>query len=173
MSFNFFSSRWYNFMTSWKYWDSTSAGNDSEIFSNNNIQLKMHSHLFTLIVLLQFMHVTILSPGTVAAGLSHLSFMHTASTVRSVPTYSGQYILGFNLIFISCSWSICFLITSSDKIGMSSISSDTTAVVVGVVDNFLLKKSPDLSCEICTFYFFKWLCQFPPYCYAYVTGVFK
>ena len=59
--------------SSWKYWDVTSAGNDSEIFSNNKTQLKMHSHFFTLMVLLQFIHVTILSPDTVAAGLPHLS----------------------------------------------------------------------------------------------------
>ena len=128
MSFNFFSSRWYNFMTSsWNHWDATSAGNDSEIFSNNNTQLKMHSHFFTLIVLLQFMHVTILSPGTMGTGLPHLSFVHAASTVRLLPTNSGQHIFGFNLIFISSSCSIYFLITSSDKIGISSISSDTIA----------------------------------------------
>ena len=102
MSFNFFSSQWYNFMiSSWKYWDTTSAGNDSEIFSNNNTQLKMHSHVFTFIVLLQFMHVTNLPPGTVATGLPHLSFVHAASTVRLVPTNSGKHIFGFKLIFIS------------------------------------------------------------------------
>ena len=44
------------------------------------------------------------------------------------------------LIFISSSWSLHFLITSSDKIGISSISSNTIAVVVGVVNNFLPKK---------------------------------
>ena len=140
MSCNFFSSHWYKFMTSWKYWDATSAGNYSKIFSNNNTQLKMHSHLFTVIVLLQFMHVTILSPGTVATGLQHLSSVHAASTVRLVPANSGQHIFGFNLTFISSSWSLYFLITSSDKIGISCISSDTIAVVVGVVDNFLPKK---------------------------------
>ena len=63
----------------------------------------MHSHFFTLTVLLQFMHVTILSPGTVATGLPHLSFVHAASTVRLVPTNSGQHIFGFTLIFISSS----------------------------------------------------------------------
>ena len=141
MFFNFFSSCWYSFMTSsWKYWDTISAGNDSEIFSNNNTQLKMHSQFFILFVLLQFIHDTILSPGTVATGLPHLSFVHAASMVRLVPTNSGQHIFVFNLIFISSSWSMYFLITSSDKIGISSISSHTIAVVLGVVDNFLPKK---------------------------------
>ena len=100
----------------------------------------MHSHLFTLIVLLQFMHVTILSPGTVATDLPHLLFVHAASMVRLVPTNSAQHIFRFNLIFTSSSWSMSFLITSSDKIGISSISADTMAIVVGVVDNFLSKK---------------------------------
>ena len=80
--------------SSWKYWDVTSAGNDSEIFSNNKTQLKMNSHFFTLMVLLQFIHVTILSPDTVAAGLPHLSFVHATSTIRLVPTNSGQHIWG-------------------------------------------------------------------------------
>ena len=62
----------------------------------------MHSHFFTLIVLLQFMHVTILSPGTVATRLPHLSFVHAASMVRVVPTNSG-HIFEYNLIFISSS----------------------------------------------------------------------
>ena len=97
MSFNFFPSRWYNFMTSsWKYWGATSAGNDSDILSNHNTQLKMRSHFFTLIVLLQFMHVTILSPGIVATSLPHLSFVNAASAVRLVPTNSGQHIFWFN-----------------------------------------------------------------------------
>ena len=59
-------------------------GNDSDIFSNNNTQIKMQSHLFTLIVLSQFMHVTILSPGTKGTGLPHLPFVHAALTVRLV-----------------------------------------------------------------------------------------
>ena len=172
MSFNFLSSRWYNLMTSsWKYWDATSASNDSEIFSNNNTQLKMHLHFYTLIVLLQFMHATILSPSTVATGLPHLSFVHAASTVRLLPTNSGQNIFGFNLIFISSSWSMYFLITSPDKIGVSSISSDTTAVVVGVVDNFL----PKIFCrfELWNLYFLPSLADvsISPYSNAYVTGV--
>ena len=102
--------------------------------------MKMHSHFFTLIVLLQFMHVTILSLGTVVTVLPHLSFVHAASTAWLVPTNSGQHIFGFNLIFISSSWPVYFLITSFDKIGISSISSDTIAVAVGIVDNFLPKK---------------------------------
>ena len=57
----------------------------------------MHSHFFTLIVLLQLVHITTLSYGTVATGLPHLSFVHAASTVRLVPTNSGQHIFGFNL----------------------------------------------------------------------------
>ena len=48
MSFNFYSSRWYNFMTSWKYWDATSADNDSEIFSNNNTQDALTFFLLSL-----------------------------------------------------------------------------------------------------------------------------
>ena len=78
-------------------------GNDSERFSNNNAQLKMHSQFFTLIILLQFMHATILSPGTVAAGLPHFSFVHAAAIVRLVPLNFGQHIFGFDLIFISFS----------------------------------------------------------------------
>ena len=135
-------SLWHNFMTSsWKYWNATSAGKGSKVFSNINTQHKMQSHFFTLVVLFQFMHVTILSPGFVATGLPQLSFVHAASTVRLVSTNSGQHIFGMNLILISSSWSMYFLITSSDKIGISSISLDTIAVVVGVVDNFLRKKS--------------------------------
>ena len=70
----------------------------------------MHSHFFTVIVMLQFMHVTILSPGTMATGLPHLSFVHAASTIRVVPTNSG-HILGYNLTFISSSLSMYFLTT--------------------------------------------------------------
>ena len=171
MYFNIFLSRWYHFMTSsWKYWDATSAGNDSEIFSNNNTQLKMHLHFFTLIVLLQFMHVTLLSPATVATGfyhICHLCMVHQQ--------WDWCLLILDNIIsgFFS-SWSMYFLITSSDKIGISSISSDTIAVAVGVVDNFLPKK---------VFRFKLWNSYFlpssihcvnsPPYCYAYVTGVVK
>ena len=103
----------------------------------------MQSHFLTLIVLLQFMHVTILSAATAATSLPHLSFAYAVSTVRLVPTNSGQHISGFNLIFISSSWSMYFIITSSDKIGkigIFSISSDTIAVVVVVVDSFLFKE---------------------------------
>ena len=100
----------------------------------------MHSHFFTLIVLLQFMHVTTLSPSNVATSSPHLSFVHAGSTVRLVPTNSGQHIFGFNLIFISSSWSMYFFTTWSDMIGISSISSDTIAVEVVLVDNFLPKK---------------------------------
>ena len=96
----------------------------------------MHSHLFNLIVWLQFMHVTILSPSTVARGLPHLSFVHAASEVRLVPTNSGQHIFGF----IFSSRSMYFLITLPDKTDISSVSSDAIAIVVGVVDNFLSKK---------------------------------
>ena len=56
----------------------------------------MHSHFFTLNVLLQFMNETIISASTVATGLPDLSFVHAASTVRLVPTNSGQHIFGFN-----------------------------------------------------------------------------
>ena len=41
--------------------------------------------------------------------------------------------------------------TLSNKIGISSISSDTIAVAVGVVDVSYQKNSLDLSCEIRTF----------------------
>ena len=44
------------------------------------------------------MHVTILSPGTVATSLPYLSFVDAVSTVRLVPTNSGQHIFGFHLI---------------------------------------------------------------------------
>ena len=56
----------------------------------------MHSHFFTLIALLQFMLVTILSPGTAATCLPHLSFVH-AALVGLVRTNSGQHIFGFKL----------------------------------------------------------------------------
>ena len=56
----------------------------------------MHSHFFTLIALLQFIHVTILSPSTASTCLPHLSFVH-AALVGLVPTNSGQHILWFNL----------------------------------------------------------------------------
>ena len=42
------------------------------------------------------MHVTVLSPDAVATGLPHLLFVHVASTVRLVPTNSGQQISGFS-----------------------------------------------------------------------------
>ena len=100
----------------------------------------MHWNFFTLVVLLQLMHVTILSPGTVATGLPHLSFVHAASTVSLVSINSGQHIFGLNLTFISSSWSMYFLIISCDKFDIFFISSDTIAVVVGVVDNFLPNK---------------------------------
>ena len=41
----------------------------------------MHSHLFTLIVLLQLMHIKILSPDIVATGLPHFSFADATSTI--------------------------------------------------------------------------------------------
>ena len=60
----------------------------------------MHSHFFTLIVLLQLVHITTLSYGTMATDLPHLSFVHAAPTVRLVPTNSGQHIFVFNLSFL-------------------------------------------------------------------------
>ena len=135
----------------------------------------MHSHFFTLIVLLQFMHVTTLSPGTMGTGLPHLSFVHAASTVRLLPTNSGQHIFGFNLIFISSSCSIQFLITSSDKIGISSISSDTIAKqqvlwIISYQKDFL-----DLSCEISTFCLLQLIVSFPPMllCLCHQCGQIK
>ena len=67
------------------------------------------------------MHVTILSPGTAVTGLPHLAFAHAAPTTRLVLTNSGQHIFGFNLIFISSSRSMYFLITSSGRLDISSI----------------------------------------------------
>ena len=56
----------------------------------------MHSYFLILVVLLQFMHATILSAGTVATGLPHFSFVHAASIVRLESTNFGQHIFGFN-----------------------------------------------------------------------------
>ena len=168
MYFNIFLSRWYHFMaSSWKYWDATSAGNDSEIFSNNNTQLKMHSHFFTLIVLLQFMHVTVLSSATVATGfyhICHLCMLHQQ--------WDWCLLILDNIIsgFFS-SRSMYFLITSSDKIGISSILSDTIVVVLGVVDNFYQNNSLDLSSKICFFCPVRLIMSVSPYCYAYATGL--
>ena len=107
-------------------------------------------------------------------GLPHLSFVHATSTVRLVPTNSGQHIYGFNLIFISSLWSMYFLITLSEKIGISFISSDTIPVVVGVVDNFLPKKL--FKFKLWNSYFLPSSIDYvnsPLYCYAYVTVVVK
>ena len=64
-----------------------------------------------------------------------------------------------------------FLITSSDKIGISSISSDTIAVVFGVVDNFYQNNSLDLSFKIRFFCPLRLIMSISPYCYAYATGL--
>ena len=161
-------SRWYHFKTSsWKYWDATSSGNDSEIFSNNNTQLKMHSHFFTLIVLLQFMHVTVLSPATVATGfyhICHLCMLHQQWDWCLL--ILGNIISGF-----FSSRSMYFLITSSHKIGISSISSDTIAVGLGVVDSFYQKNSLDLSFKIHFFCSLRLIMSISPHCYAYATGL--
>ena len=63
--------------------------------------------------------------------------------------------------------------TLSNKIGISSISSDTIAVAVGVVDVSYQKNSLDLSCEIRTFCLLQLIVSIPPYCYSCVTGVVK
>ena len=140
MSFNIYSSRWYNFMTrSWKYWDSTSRIMIAKYFRlikhnwrcNHICLLSLYCYnscisKFSLPILwLQVYHI------------SHLCMLHQRSDC--VPTNSGQQIFSFNMIFISSSWSMYFFITLSDKIGISSISSGTIAVVVGVVDNLLPK----------------------------------
>ena len=64
-----------------------------------------HSHC---IVTIHACHNSLsrLQAATVATGLPHLSFAHATSTVRLVTANSGQHILGFNLIFISPSWSM-------------------------------------------------------------------
>ena len=96
------------------------------------------THIFlTLNVLLQFMDVKFSIPvlWLQVYYICHLCMLHQQSDWWLLILY-----FGFSLIFISSSWSMYFLITSSDKITISSISSDTTAVVEGVVDNLLPKK---------------------------------
>ena len=119
------------------------------------------------------MHVAILSLslGIVATGLPHFSFVHAASIVRLMPNNSGQGIFGFNLFFMV----MYFLKALSYKIGISSISSDTTAVVVGTVDNFLPKKYLDLSCEIRTFCLLQLIVSIPPvlFCLCHWCGQLK
>ena len=140
MSFNIYSSRWYNFMTrSWKYWDSTSRIMIAKYFwlikhnwrCNHICLLSLYCYnscisKFSLPILwLQVYHIF------------HLCMLHQQSDC--VPTNSGQQIFSFKMIFISSSWSMYFLKTSSDKIAIFSISSGTIAVVVGVMDNLLPK----------------------------------
>ena len=125
--------------SSWKYCVATSAGNDSKIFSINNLQLKMHSHFFNsqCIATIHVCHNSLYQ----YCGYRFTTFVICACCINSqIGDYYSGHIFGFSLIFISSSWSMYFLITSSDKITISSISSDTTAVVEGVVDNLLPKK---------------------------------
>ena len=99
----------------------------------------MHSHFFNsqCIATIHVCHNSLYQ----YCGYRFTTFVICACCINSqIGDYYSGHIFGFSLIFISSSWSMYFLITSSDKITISSISSDTTAVVEGVVDNLLPKK---------------------------------